>query len=40
MILLLAIDEDPDQTQHYAASDHGLYCLSMSQKKDVRLIIK
>ena len=29
----------PDQTPHSAASDLGLHCLSMSHKKDVRLIL-
>ena len=30
--------EDPDQMSHSAASDLGLHCLSMSRKKDARLI--
>ena len=29
---------DPDQTPHFAASDLVLHCLSMSHKKDTRLI--
>ena len=29
---------DPDQTPRSAASDLGLHCLSMSHKKDARLI--
>ena len=35
---MLANNEDPDQTPRPAASDLGLHCLSMSQKRDARLI--
>ena len=30
--------ETPDQTSHSVASDLGLHCLPMSNKKDPRLI--
>ena len=29
---------EPDQTPRFAASDLGLYCLSISYKKDIMLI--
>ena len=29
---------DPDQMLHFAASDLGLHCLPVSQKRDARLI--
>ena len=35
---MLANSEDQDQTSHYAVSELGLHCLSMSHKKDARLI--
>ena len=35
---MLANSGDPDQTQRSAASDLGLQCLSVSPKKDYRLI--
>ena len=35
---MLANSEDPDQTPRSVASDLGLHCLSMSHKKDARLI--
>ena len=34
--LMLANSEDPDQT--FVASDLGLHCLPMCQKRDARLI--
>ena len=37
-IFLLANSEDPDKMPHSAASDLGLHCLPMSQKRDSRLI--
>ena len=36
--MLQANIEDPDQMRHHAASDLALHCLSMSRKKDYRLI--
>ena len=30
MAILFAISGDPDQTSHAAASDLGLYCLSLT----------
>ena len=36
--ILLANSEDPIQTLHYAVSDLNLHCLSMSHKKNARLI--
>ena len=36
--ILLANSENPDQRLHSAASDLDLHCLSMSHKKDARLI--
>ena len=38
MILLLANREDPDQMPRSVASDLGLHCLPISQKRDTRLI--
>ena len=35
---MLANSGDPDQTPRSAASGRGLHCLSMSHKKDARLI--
>ena len=35
---VLSKQEDPDQMPHFAASDQGLHLLSMSHKKDTRLI--
>ena len=35
---MLANSVDPDQTPRSAASDLGLHCLPMSQKRDARLI--
>ena len=32
--MLYAISADPDQTSLYVASDMGMYCFSMSHKKD------
>ena len=29
MVKLFASSEDPDQTQHFAASDLGLHCLQI-----------
>ena len=37
-IFPLANSEDPYQTLRSAASDLGLHCLPMSQKRDARLI--
>ena len=36
--ILLANRRDPDQTPHSAVSELGLHCLSMSHRKDARLI--
>ena len=36
---MLANSTDTDQTPHSATSDLGLHCLSMSHKKDARLMI-
>ena len=33
----IANSGDPDQTQHFVASDLGLHCLPMSHKKDASL---
>ena len=33
---VLANSGDPDQAPHFAASDLGLHCLSMSHKKEAR----
>ena len=38
MNILQVNSGDPDHMPHYAASDLGLHCLLISQKKDVRLI--
>ena len=38
MKILLANRIAPDEMPHFAASHLGLYCLPMSNKKDVRLI--
>ena len=35
---LSAYSEDSDHTLQLAASDLGLHCLAMTNKKDVRLI--
>ena len=35
----IANSGDPEQTPPFAASDLGLHCLPISQKKDARLIL-